>query len=381
MNPRKSLFILLLLWILSIVLLYLYFHRSNNIIDNASADSGRKDLRSNVYIAPTSAPEVDHTKDVIEKKMINDRDIITNNIPQTNLIHPEIILPNQFEKVETIKLHTVTYATHGGKDDRFCRAVESAIRHNFELIILGWGEKWLGLSQKLTGAYNYIKSLPPKDVILFTDAFDVLYTDEPDNILQKFLSAKTEILFSAECGCWPHVMEDRDACFNKYPKSPTPYRYLNSGTWIGYAKPAADMLLQIIKEAGNDFTNANDQKLVADFYINGRFGIKLDFYNLIFQSMHMTLDPPLPHCNPVEHVIKTPENKWKNKLTNSLPSVFHFNGGGKQHHLKMEKEMWYKKPENNDLIHKNNLADYIVLVPTNANGRLKFKDICPSYIR
>ena len=89
------------------------------------------------------------------------------------------------------------------------------------------------------------------------------------------------------------MIENRGkACFDSYPQSPTPYRYLNSGTWIGKADKAADMLLEVMKEAGGSFANANDQKLVADFYIAGRFGIKLDFYNKIFQSMHMTLDPP-----------------------------------------------------------------------------------------
>lgn len=36
-------------------------------------------------------------------------------------------------------LHAVTYASHGGRDDRFCRAIESAVRHEVDLIILGWG--------------------------------------------------------------------------------------------------------------------------------------------------------------------------------------------------------------------------------------------------
>jgi len=72
-------------------------------------------------------------------------------------------------------LHTVTYASHGGRDDRFCRAVESAIREGHDLVILGWGEAWKGLSQKLSAAYEYALSLPPQDMLLFTDAFDVLF--------------------------------------------------------------------------------------------------------------------------------------------------------------------------------------------------------------
>jgi hypothetical protein len=59
-------------------------------------------------------------------------------------------------------------------------------------------------------------------------------------------------------------MDEPDACFNRYPESPTPYRYLNSGTWIGYAGDAALMLTEVRRLAGSHFANANDQKLCAE---------------------------------------------------------------------------------------------------------------------
>ena len=34
--------------------------------------------------------------------------------------------------VPVTRLHAVTYASHAGRDDRFCRAVESALRHKGE---------------------------------------------------------------------------------------------------------------------------------------------------------------------------------------------------------------------------------------------------------
>ena len=57
----------------------------------------------------------------------------------------------------------------------------------------------------------------------------------------------------------------------------------------------------------------------------------------------MTLDPPLPRCNPVEDVVLTSAGRWRNKLTKAVPAVLHFNGGGKAYHLKMEGKMWYKQ--------------------------------------
>jgi hypothetical protein len=143
---------------------------------------------------------------------------IQSNINQTSTIHSKFNGTNNKMVDETNrKIHAVTYASHQGSDDRFCRAVESAARHDIKLTILGWGVKWVGLSQKLLASHSYAISLPPTDVILFTDAFDVLFTNKVDKIYENFivLSKETDskIIFSAECGCWPHVMENRAVCF------------------------------------------------------------------------------------------------------------------------------------------------------------------------
>ena len=76
-------------------------------------------------------------------------------------------------------------------------------------------------------------------------------------------------------------------CIEKYPwpDKGSPYRYLNSGMWIGevgYAK----LLLRHLTKNNNDI--ANDQKLVADAYIRGDWNISLDTRSRIFQCMHAT---------------------------------------------------------------------------------------------
>lgn len=103
-----------------------------------------------------------------------------------------------FSADSTGRLHAVTYASHGGRDDRFCRAVESAIRHDVQLIILGWGVKWIGLSQKLEAAHHFAASLPPEDIILFTDAFDVMFSNTPQHILQEYHKEQSDIVFAGE---------------------------------------------------------------------------------------------------------------------------------------------------------------------------------------
>ena len=68
------------------------------------------------------------------------------------------------------------------------------------------GVKWKGLSQKLEAAHSFARSLPPEDVILFTDAFDVMFTNSPKHILETYqslvMSEGKDIIFAGECGCW-----------------------------------------------------------------------------------------------------------------------------------------------------------------------------------
>lgn len=144
------------------------------------------------------------------------------------------------------------------------------------------------------------------------------------------------------------------------------------------------MLAAVIEEAGKDFANANDQKLVADMFMQGRFGIKLDYYARLFQSMHMTHDRPLPFCDPMTDIEVVADGRFHNKRTDSLPSVFHFNGGGKRHHLNMESQLWYKKnPKFNTREALRAVADTEISVPvaSDENRKMKFRDMCAPYFK
>ena len=305
----------------------------------------------------------------------------------------------------------MTYASHGGRDDRFCRTLESAIRNDIPLEVLGWGVPWEGLSQKLSASYDAVKELPDDCLVMFTDGFDILFTDTSENIIKEFNQLNVPLLFSGECGCWPQLQRGIDVCLRKYPESPTLYRFLNSGSWMGKAKNAEILLKEVMEDAINSIENSsvkpnhknirrklspnsdglgknaragvapsssedvvstlahssststmkeklkrvhnlNDQELISDFYMEGRGNITLDHFARIFQSVHST-DAPLPSCKPRAdlEVVSGPHGVgyWYNKYTKSYPKVIHFNGGGKKHHLEMESKIWYRNRENINL--------------------------------
>lgn len=187
-------------------------------------------------------------------------------------------------------------------------------------------------------------------------------------------------------------------------------RYLNSGSWMGYASHARVLLEAIIKEGGQNFNKLNDQvgepiirarlgvrrhvmelsrttvggshfvcrvlsgvqELVSDMYMAGRYNLTLDHHARIFQSMHAT-DAPLPDCHPERHV-KARDGHWYNDHTKTKPAIFHFNGGGKDHHLAMERKVWYKTEE----FRAEDDVDATLDKKLWMNGEmLKLREVCP----
>jgi hypothetical protein len=89
--------------------------------------------------------------------------------------------------------------------------------------VLGWGTPWEGLSQKLGAALDAVAALPPDCVVLFTDAYDVLFARTGPAMRREFEALGKPLVFAAECGCWPQVARDRGrTCRDAYPPSPAP---------------------------------------------------------------------------------------------------------------------------------------------------------------
>lgn len=155
------------------------------------------------------------------------------------------------------------------------------------------------------------------------------------------------------------------------------YRFLNSGLWAGRASAATRLLTAVVKQVTESTAGmkTNDQELVSDMYIKRQHNISLDFYARVFQCMHETGSKPLPDCNPWKHMRES-GGVWKNEFTHTTPAVFHFNGGGKKHHLEMEARAWYKQKI-------DSAADTVQVYSTKLrfNGKMReFRDICPKHL-
>lgn len=82
------------------------------------------------------------------------------------------------------KVHVITVATH--KERYFDVLVQSAKKMNVDMVVLGMNQKWEGFHMKYTLVDEYIKDLPPDDIIVFLDAFDSLILKKFDNFADEF---------------------------------------------------------------------------------------------------------------------------------------------------------------------------------------------------
>ncbi len=189
---------------------------------------------------------------------------------------PRSIRPSTIES-GSMKTHIITVGTD---ENKMWGLEQSAKRHDITYSNLGEGVEWCGGTmeghgggQKINLVRNHLKTLPPHDIALFVDAYDVLFLDNITVINERFEDFKCDILFAAEKLCWPEPTKAPE-----FPMTPTPYKYLNSGVYMGNVTSLRHFLSEVV---AND---QDDQLWIQKRYLgeNG-LKIKLDHEGYIFQ--------------------------------------------------------------------------------------------------
>jgi hypothetical protein len=236
----------------------------------------------------------------------------------------------------------VTSANFRGKshESHFCEVIHTAVRYGWTIHLLGWGKisLWGPKHAKIGNTLSFLKRLPPDQLVLFIDAFDVLLAGGPEEAKRKFLQASEEvsnsdIIVSTETKCWPFFLDEKwkdHVCQEHYPHPPTltaeTHRWLNSGSWMGYADAAIKLLegLKTISKIPGLLFSHDDQALLHYAFLSGLYSVGLDYNQTIFQSMNAYRE---------DLVFDKSQQRWKNQRFNEYPITMHFNGGGKRHFL------------------------------------------------
>ena len=178
--------------------------------------------------------------------------------------------------------------------------IKSAKKQNFNYNIIGLNSIW-SFYKKIYWFRDYLLTKKDNDIIIFTDAYDVFYLENLENIKQIFLSMNVSILFSCE-KIYAHQLDD-DKLFYETLSSNSKYKYLNSGTLIGF-QPS---LLKFYNDLIDNLEN------------NKNFVQELSQKNIPRKKLKIPYKPmgiPIYNCDQfiISHYIKNNHHKYNLKL-------------------------------------------------------------------
>ena len=216
---------------------------------------------------------------------------------------PRSVRPSEIEG-GSMQTHIITVGTD---ESKMWGLEQSAKRHGITYLNLGQGVQWgggtmegQGGGHKINLVRNHIQSLPDQDLVLFVDGYDVLFTDNIHTIKERFDGFDCDVLFAAEKSCWPEP-----TIAPQFPMTPTPYKYLNSGVYMGKVARLNHFFSEVL---AND---QDDQLWVQKRYLGANgLNVKLDHEGYVFQcDDEVSLDG--------------------NQISNGMccPCIYHGNGG------------------------------------------------------
>jgi hypothetical protein len=172
----------------------------------------------------------------------------------------------------------VTVATHS--EAYFPYLKKSCERNGYDLVILGWDQKWTGYSFKLKLIQSYLQDLPDDEVVCFIDSFDVIALRPLQELEKSFLD------FSKNTGARVVVGYDRAASTVIKGVGSlyfgTVYGYLvNSGTYMGYNKDIKRMINEIYTDPKED-----DQKVLTEYCKKNPNDVYIDSASLFFLTIN-----------------------------------------------------------------------------------------------
>ena len=210
--------------------------------------------------------------------------------------------------------------------DGYKRFVDSTITYGFPYVCLGFGKPWCGndMAKGAGGGHKvvllkeYLEQFDDDDkrYIIFSDCYDAVLSSPPNLIVSKFRqlqqSFDADIIFSAEAKIWPDY-----SLASEFPDVGTPYKFLNSGGFMGSIKNIKKLIKTPI-ESYDDDQLYYQYEYLKSVRKETSLKIKLDAKAEIFQTLSSHFE---------QITIDNGISKVKNNLTNTTPMVIHGNGG------------------------------------------------------
>ena len=183
----------------------------------------------------------------------------------------------------------VTVATHS--QSYFPFLLESCERYGAELVVLGFNQPWQGFNQRNVLMEQYLKSLPPNEVVCFIDAYDVLLLRPLKDLEDLFINFNKITGARIVVGC------DQDASGkvtlgSRFFFGACNNKYINAGTYIGYASDLHEMVTYSLNKISDD-VKADDQVILRK-YCSATKTVHIDCDRIFFLTFAGYKHMPFP---------------------------------------------------------------------------------------
>lgn len=199
--------------------------------------------------------------------------------------------------------------------------LDSCAHFNIDMNLIGLGRPYLGNGTKIVYLCQFLRRLPADEIVCFTDAYDSFFVKPVDQLEQDFRAFNSPWVLTAEDNFYFRLTSVKMALLNRwvrwnYPSSQSsypPYRFLNSGGFIGYA----GHILRLLESFKIDKTWYSDQPALHRYFIKHPADMTLDYNHNLFTIYGK-------HATP--NTFSVVNDELINNLTGSKPYIFHFPG-------------------------------------------------------
>lgn len=223
------------------------------------------------------------------------------------------------------KIHILVIATEADRADQLLASLSN--KEGYKVHIRGVGEQWTGYDFKLRHTLKFAKKLKPDDILMHLDAYDTYVLAHAREVLDKFYKMDANIVISTETTLAPvpEFENKKNVMENMYPTAPNRFRWINSGTYMGYAGAIVGFLSSMPPNffcdspTGDKTEYSDDQRCFHTFFLKegSKHKVKLDYNQDIFHCMW-----------DVHHYSLSPTRLYSE--TGSMPCILHGNGPAPQ---------------------------------------------------
>jgi len=179
-----------------------------------------------------------------------------------------------------MKLYIITVATY---DYGYLPYLKySCKKYSYDLIVLGYGEKWKGFNWRYRLVLDFLNSLNNDDIICFVDGFDVICTRnlyELPNVFNNLKNKYNVKIIISEQKFFNNIY----SFFHSIYFGKCNNKCINAGTYIGNVYDIKKILIEIYNLNPND--NADDQILLTKYCKYNKHNVYIDIDNEIFLSL------------------------------------------------------------------------------------------------